>query len=214
MPSRSLNPQPQKWNILLYIFNRHSQDSTGLYVLRVWMPWIGKYCRLATDLLKISRCHVCSLIATGLPPYFVVLVTQYSSQREAEWLNMPHLQTAGLVLMDENDTLSHGQHDVEPLNIYPSISLSPINLFVYLILSANWSSGERVPPRGQAPGRVRCPDWHYSAEEADHWQQDQGGEGEMKARSVTADTLYFPLLFFIFIFHFIFSHFLWFMHFF
>lgn len=42
-----------------------------------------------------------------------------------------------------------------------------------------WISGERIPSGGQAHGGVWCPDWHHSTEEADHWQQDQGGEGEL-----------------------------------
>lgn len=82
--------------------------------------------------------------------------------------------------------------------LYPTPKTS-ITVFVDLILCLNWFSGERVPSGGQAHRGVRSPDWHHSAEEADHWQQDQGGEGEVNAqrgaRNLIAYSIYFLELF-------------------
>lgn len=54
----------------------------------------------------------------------------------------------------------------------------------------NWfSAGERIPPRGEAHGGVRPPHRHHPAEEGDHRQQDQGGEGEAEARNLKSSCL-------------------------
>lgn len=162
----------------------------------------------------VAECHVCSLTATGLAAYF----TCHSALKPAGDKMAEYASSSSSVcsrqegrLMDENGILSLRQHSVEPLNIYPSISPSPasISLFVYLILSVNWFSGERIPSGGQAHGGVWCPDWHYSAEEADHWQQDQGGEGEVNTRrGEEYDSRYhlFSFAVFIPIVHFISPH--------
>lgn len=77
----------------------------------------------------------------------------------------PCLLTRSLICPTPNPTLP------------PFFSMS-VCVWAHLKTPFNLSSGQRIPPGGEAHGGVRPPDWHNPAATGDHRQQDQGGEGE------------------------------------
>lgn len=183
---------------------------------------MGQFCiqPFCLDLQHIAEGHVCSPTSPRLARLFYLSLSSLSSQGEAKWLNMLHLpqvfcfQTGGppdgWKWHPVSPLTRCGATNNVPLYTPPTIPSIHQSFFpLHLILPVNWFSGERIPSGGEAHGGVWSPDWHHSAEEGDHWQQDQGGEGEVNTHTegvgggtFTADGIYFPQQFFLPAFYF------------
>lgn len=100
---------------------------------REWF-WTQPLCLV---LQHIAECYVCYLTATGLPAYFTChSALKPAGGKMAEYASSPSsvcFRQEGR-LMDENDILSLGRHDVEQLNIHLPVSPYPqhpsISLFI------------------------------------------------------------------------------------
>ena len=141
--------------------------------------------------LHIPECHVCSLSAYSTCHSSL----QPAGDKMAEYGSSSSSTCFRLIgwRMEITSCPSADTLHIATKCIYRSLFAASISFFLlFHALCVNWFSGERVPSGGQAPGGVWCPDRNYPAEEADHREQDQGGEGEVNTGA--RDDIYFAFL--------------------